>query len=120
MMLAPDDCTPCGSLQVNGETWQDELFAPVHKRPLGYVFQEAGRFRHLSVRANLEYGYKRIPSAESAAGAGGGMAGPIAPYRTRRSGEAATGRLARRSRDLLNLAIGMDVFAQVKSAVLTT
>jgi molybdate transport system ATP-binding protein len=50
-----------GSLHVNGETWQDDKsFVPVHKRPLGYVFQEASLFPHLSVRANLEYCYKRI------------------------------------------------------------
>ena len=54
-----------GSLQVNGETWQDEnTFMPTHKRPLGYVFQEASLFPHLSVRANLEYGYKRIKPVE--------------------------------------------------------
>ncbi|MBI5007998.1 MAG: molybdenum ABC transporter ATP-binding protein [Nitrosomonadales bacterium] len=53
-----------GSLHVNGETWQDDTdFMPVHKRPLGYVFQEASLFPHLSVRANLEYGYKRIAPA---------------------------------------------------------
>jgi molybdate transport system ATP-binding protein len=54
-----------GALQVNGETWQDEkTFVPTHKRPLGYVFQEASLFPHLSVRANLEYGLKRTPQAE--------------------------------------------------------
>ncbi len=54
-----------GSLHVNGEPWQDEkTFMPVHRRPLGYVFQEASLFPHLSVRANLEYGLKRIPPAE--------------------------------------------------------
>ena len=54
-----------GSLHVNGELWQDEkTFMPVHKRPLGYVFQEASLFPHLSVRANLEYGLRRIPLAE--------------------------------------------------------
>ncbi|ADE11137.1 molybdenum ABC transporter ATP-binding protein [Sideroxydans lithotrophicus] len=54
-----------GSLQVNGETWQDEaVFVPTHKRPLGYVFQEASLFPHLSVRANLEYGLQRTPLAE--------------------------------------------------------
>jgi molybdate transport system ATP-binding protein len=54
-----------GKLQVKGETWQDEkTFLPVHRRPLGYVFQEASLFPHLSVRANLEYGYKRIAPAE--------------------------------------------------------
>jgi molybdate transport system ATP-binding protein len=54
-----------GTLHVNGDTWQDEtIFEPVHKRPLGYVFQEASLFPHLSVRANLEYGLKRIPLSE--------------------------------------------------------
>ena len=54
-----------GSLHVNGETWQNDTdFMPTHKRPLGYVFQEASLFAHLSVRANLEYGLKRTPLAE--------------------------------------------------------
>ncbi len=54
-----------GSLQVNGQTWQDdETFVPTHQRPLGYVFQEASLFPHLPVRANLEYGLKRIPPSE--------------------------------------------------------
>jgi molybdate transport system ATP-binding protein len=54
-----------GTLHVNGDTWQDEtIFEPVHKRPLGYVFQEASLFPHLSVRANLEYGLRRIPLSE--------------------------------------------------------
>lgn len=50
-----------GELQVNGSVWQDDkCFIPVHQRALGYVFQEASLFPHLSVRANLEYGYQRI------------------------------------------------------------
>lgn len=54
-----------GTLHVKGETWQDKnTFVPVHKRPLGYVFQEASLFPHLSVRANLEYGLKRTPPTE--------------------------------------------------------
>lgn len=54
-----------GELQVNGETWQDaDRFVPVHRRPLAYVFQEASLFPHLSVRRNLEYGYRRVPAAE--------------------------------------------------------
>jgi molybdate transport system ATP-binding protein len=33
---------PGGRLAVNGETWQDEsAFRLTHRRPLGYVFQEA-------------------------------------------------------------------------------
>lgn len=53
-----------GRLGVNGETWQDsaqDLFRPAHERPLGYVFQEASLFPHLSVRKNLLYGWRRIP-----------------------------------------------------------
>lgn len=58
---------PGGYLEVNGEVWQDDsrnLFIPTHRRPLGYVIQEAGLFSHLTVRRNLEYGMKRVPEAE--------------------------------------------------------
>jgi molybdate transport system ATP-binding protein len=51
-----------GSIRINDEVWQDDRrFVPTHKRPLGYVFQEASLFPHLSVRRNLEYGWRRIP-----------------------------------------------------------
>ena len=51
---------PRGYLSVAGEVWQDEnRFLPTHKRSLGFVFQEASLFPHLSVRRNLEYGMKR-------------------------------------------------------------
>ncbi len=54
-----------GKLMVNGEVWQDgESFLPVHKRPIGYVFQEASLFSHLSVKQNLAFGLKRTPEAE--------------------------------------------------------
>ncbi len=54
--------TANGMLQVKDEMWQSgDRFMPVHRRPLGYVFQEASLFPHLSVRQNLEYGLKRIP-----------------------------------------------------------
>ncbi|MGL6161950.1 molybdenum ABC transporter ATP-binding protein [Microbulbifer sp.] len=47
-------------LVVNGDIWQDgRLFLPAHKRPLGYVFQEASLFPHLSARGNLDYAVKR-------------------------------------------------------------
>ena len=60
---------PRGRLVVNGETWQDgERFVPTHRRPLGYVFQEASLFEHLSVRGNLEYGMKRARLSAMAAG----------------------------------------------------
>ena len=51
---------PDGFLGVKGEVWQDgKSFVPTHRRPLGYVFQEASLFPHLSARGNLEYGRKR-------------------------------------------------------------
>jgi molybdate transport system ATP-binding protein len=49
-------------LEINGEVWQDSArgyFLPTHRRPLGYVFQEASLFAHLSVKRNLEYGLRR-------------------------------------------------------------
>ena len=56
---------PQGRLVVQGEVWQDERrFVPTHQRPLGYVFQEANLFPHLSVRANLRYGMRRVPPAQ--------------------------------------------------------
>ncbi|MGS2721536.1 molybdenum ABC transporter ATP-binding protein [Paraglaciecola aestuariivivens] len=49
-----------GQLSVNGEVWQsDTIFVPTHKRSLGYVFQEASLFEHLSVLANLSFAIKR-------------------------------------------------------------
>ncbi|MCF5637577.1 ATP-binding cassette domain-containing protein, partial [Pseudomonas syringae] len=53
-----------GFIRVNDEVWQDSdkgIFLPPHKRAIGYVFQEASLFAHLSVRANLEFGMNRIP-----------------------------------------------------------
>lgn len=50
-----------GVLQVNDASWQNaSCFTPVHQRSLAYVFQEASLFSHLSVRRNIEYGYKRL------------------------------------------------------------
>ncbi len=52
-------------LTVEGECWQDETtFRPVHERPIGYVFQEASLFPHLTVARNLRYGERRIPPAQ--------------------------------------------------------
>ncbi len=54
-----------GYLKIGNEVWQqDHHFLPTHQRPLGYVFQEASLFDHLSVRGNLEYGMKRVPTTE--------------------------------------------------------
>ena len=49
-----------GFLQINEIIWQDRLHnLPTHRRPLGYVFQEASLFEHLDVLGNLRYGLKR-------------------------------------------------------------
>lgn len=56
-----------GALSVNGEVWQDDalqVFMPAHRRAVGYVFQDAALFPHLTVRRNLEFGLKRIPETE--------------------------------------------------------
>jgi molybdate transport system ATP-binding protein len=56
-----------GFVAIGGEVWQDEaraVFLPVHRRRLGYVFQEANLFPHHDVRGNLAYAYKRVPAAE--------------------------------------------------------
>jgi molybdate transport system ATP-binding protein len=52
-------------VRVAGETWQDSTartFVPPHQRALGYVFQEASLFEHLSVEDNLRYGWRRTPA----------------------------------------------------------
>ncbi|MBV8794628.1 MAG: molybdenum ABC transporter ATP-binding protein [Hyphomicrobiales bacterium] len=51
-----------GVCEIDGEVWQDKsgTFLPTHKRPLGYVFQEASLFQHLSVRRNLLFGAPRL------------------------------------------------------------
>ena len=57
---------PDGLCMVDGEVWQDRAsFRPPHKRAIGYVFQEASLFPHLSVRRNLLYG---TPRSEAASG----------------------------------------------------
>ena len=57
-----------GSLMVNEHLWQDAThFVPTHQRAIGYVFQEASLFPHLSVRGNLQYGMKRASSNGNAA-----------------------------------------------------
>ena len=58
-----------GVCEIDGDVWQDRdgTFLPTYRRPLGYVFQEASLFPHLSVRRNLMFG--------RAAGHGGASAG---------------------------------------------
>ncbi|ESQ79641.1 ATP-binding cassette domain-containing protein [Asticcacaulis sp. YBE204] len=49
-----------GEVSVGGRVWQDVTrFEPVHKRAVGYVFQEPSLFAHLSVEGNLDFATKR-------------------------------------------------------------
>ena len=51
-----------GRLSVGGEVWQDDeeqVYLKPYERSVGYVFQEASLFPHLTVRRNLLYGAKR-------------------------------------------------------------
>ncbi|MDL5036415.1 molybdenum ABC transporter ATP-binding protein [Comamonas resistens] len=53
-----------GRVTVNQKIWQDDQskqWLPTHQRALGYVFQEASLFAHLSVQKNIAYGLKRTP-----------------------------------------------------------
>ncbi|MDI7775008.1 ATP-binding cassette domain-containing protein [Asticcacaulis sp. EMRT-3] len=49
-----------GHVRIGDQVWQDGgSFTPVHHRRIGYVFQEASLFGHLTVRGNLLYALKR-------------------------------------------------------------
>lgn len=54
-----------GRIVLSGDTLFDadqRVHLPIHKRRLGYVFQDARLFPHLSVRQNLTYGLRFAPS----------------------------------------------------------
>ncbi len=51
-----------GRLSLGGEVWLDSsrgVDLPAHRRPIGYMFQEARLFPHLSGEGNLRYAVKR-------------------------------------------------------------
>lgn len=49
-----------GFLRVRDQIWQQgRHFTAVHKRSVGFVFQETGLFRHLDAECNLQYAVKR-------------------------------------------------------------
>ena len=54
------------NIRIGEEVWQDDargIFVPTHRRPIGFVFQDVKLFEHLSIRKNLAFGMKRVPSA---------------------------------------------------------
>jgi len=53
-----------GFIRCADEAWFDtDIYVPPHRRPVGYMFQEARLFSHLNVNGNLTFAEKR--SAES-------------------------------------------------------
>lgn len=59
-LIAPDE----GHVRVAGETLFDSaagVAMPAHRRRLGLVFQDGRLFPHMSVKANLFYGWKLAP-----------------------------------------------------------
>lgn len=56
-----------GCILFGDRVWNDTqagIFVPPHRRRIGYVFQEARLFPHMSVRANLAYGMGNVAKAE--------------------------------------------------------
>ena len=65
-LLRPDR----GIITIDGETLDDtaaHIHVPVHRRRIGYVFQDARLFPHLDVRQNLDYGRRMNRLAEDPA-----------------------------------------------------
>ena len=63
--IAGLDRHPDGLLRFGADSWQDgRTFVPPHRRPIGYVFQEASLFEHLDVRGNIGFGARRLSAAE--------------------------------------------------------
>ncbi|WP_102224943.1 molybdenum ABC transporter ATP-binding protein [Acidimangrovimonas sediminis] len=68
-LLRPDE----GHIAAGGAVLFDSAsrtFLPTHRRRLGYVFQDARLFPHLSVRSNLLYGRRFAPKEERKAPTG--------------------------------------------------
>ena len=56
-----------GRIAIDGQVLFDgarRIDVPPERRRIGYVFQEDRLFPHMSVRANLEYGFRRAPASE--------------------------------------------------------
>jgi molybdate transport system ATP-binding protein len=56
-----------GVIRYGDESWFDSrgpTFVPPQNRSVGYVFQDAALFPHLTVRANVEYGLRMLAAGE--------------------------------------------------------
>ncbi len=61
-----------GRVALGPQVWQDDalgLWLPTHRRPLGYVIQEAALFPHLTVRGNIDYALRRSGNRGAASAA---------------------------------------------------
>lgn len=57
-----------GCCQFKDQCWQDATnMVPTYKRPIGYVFQDANLFPHLTVEKNLKFGQTRHRGKQSIA-----------------------------------------------------
>ncbi|MEX1166985.1 MAG: molybdenum ABC transporter ATP-binding protein [Hydrogenophaga sp.] len=66
-LLAGLEPKASGQVALGEQVWQDSdqgVFVPTHRRPIGYVFQEASLFDHLTVEGNLRFGFDRTPVSE--------------------------------------------------------
>ncbi|MCV0395655.1 MAG: molybdenum ABC transporter ATP-binding protein [Rhizobiaceae bacterium] len=55
-----------GRIVFGEEEWLGpDRFVPTHRRGVGFVFQDARLFPHLSARGNLDYAWKRAAKAEA-------------------------------------------------------
>jgi len=56
-----------GCVALGDEVWLDSargIAVAPHRRPIGYVFQDSRLFEHLSVRGNLEFGFRRLAPSQ--------------------------------------------------------
>lgn len=66
-IIAGHEQSAAGRIRFDGETWQDgRVFVAPHRRGVGYLFQDARLFPHLSVHGNLHYAARRAPGGNSA------------------------------------------------------
>lgn len=66
-LLKPDE----GFVRFGDTVWTDTdngRHVPAHRRRIGYVFQEARLFPHLTVRQNLDYAARFLPEARAGLG----------------------------------------------------
>lgn len=60
-----------GRVSFRGRVWQDTsrgIFLPAHQRPVGYVFQDARLFPHLTVAGNLNFARRRAAAGAALTG----------------------------------------------------